>query len=146
MCEWNVLFEDNAAVIQADLGDNNERRQIDVPQKPGVYVVRVMSRNRPKSIQRMFAADRNGILHFGRTSNLKARIGSFLRGTRTGREHSAAMRYHSLRNEYEQHGYSLVQIGYQARTLNRAEKLEKKWFDMYANNFGELPPLDSRRG
>jgi hypothetical protein len=103
-------------------------------------------KNKTRPIQRIFRCDKDGILHIGRTKNLKARIGSFLRGTRTGNEHSEAMRYHRLRDEYMQYGYSLVQIGYRTLPLRKAKKLELEWFEKYSHDFGELPPLNSKYG
>ncbi len=146
MCEWNDLFREDLPVIKANLGDEIKKRRIDAPERSSMYVVRVISHNKPKSIRRIFKCDEDGILHLGCTKNLKKRIGSFLRGTRTGKEHSEAMRYCRLKCEYEQRGYSLVEIGYRVLALKKTKELELKWFDKYALAFGELPPLNSKRG
>jgi hypothetical protein len=149
MCEWNDLFQENSSVIKADLGGESEKGQINAPNKSGVYVVRVMSpkkKNKTKPIQRIFQPDKDGILHLGHTKNLKVRIRSFLRGTRTGKEHSEAMRYHRLKDKYKRYGYSLVQIGYLKLSLKKSKKLELEWFEKYSRDFGELPPLNSKCG
>ena len=114
-------------VIKADLGGESEKRWISTPDKSGVYVVRVMSpnkKNKTRPIQRIFQSDKDGILHLGPTKNLKARIRSFLGGTRTGKEHSEAMRYHRHKDEYKRYGYSLVQIGYIKLSLKKYKAIE----------------------
>jgi len=146
MCKWNDLFRENSKVIRIELGEKIARRYVKARKISGVYVVRSVSHNKPKSIRRMFDPDKNGILHLGRTANLKGRIHSFLRGTRTGKEHSEAMRYHRHKNEYKKRGYSSVQIGYKELPSRKAKTLELKRFDEYACAFGELPPLNSKRG
>jgi hypothetical protein len=146
MCKWNDLFQENSKVIRVILGQEITKGLVNAPTKPGVYIVRSVSHNKPKPMQRMFKCDEDGILHIGRTTNLKDRISSFIRGARNGKEHSEAMRYHGLKCEYEQRGYSSVQIGYLEFSLREAKEIELEWFDEYARIFGELPPLNSKRG
>jgi hypothetical protein len=146
MYEWDDLFRTKSKVIKANLGDKVKKKSVEAPEKSGIYVVRSISNNKPKLIRRIFKCDKDGILHIGYTKNLKGRIGSFLSGTETGKEHSEAMRYNRLKREYEQYGYSSVQIGYRKLPLRKAKKLELKWFDKYEHSFGELPPLNSKRG
>lgn len=144
MCDWNNLFQKKSQVVKATFGNEIERGSIDAPKNPGVYAVRRMSCNKPKLIQRMFKCDRDGILHFGCTANLKDRSSSFIRGARTGKEDSASMRFYHLKREYTKRGYSSVQIAYSEHELRKAQKIERCWFKKYKSLFGELPPLDRK--
>ncbi len=122
-----------------------------LPEKRGAYVIRCAPRGRPKSIRRAFDVDKTGVLCFGMTASsegLKGRLTIFYGAAGGGAAaHAEGQRYHCL--GYHQHGFCLQSL--QVRWVECATKKEAKeqelcWFDKYAMLFGELPPLNRRRG
>ena len=126
--------------------------RVDLPKRPGAYAVRCAPRDRPKVIGRAFRRDRMGILFFGSTTmcplGLKARLTTLCRALRGLKSpHAEARRYCEV--DYHQHGFPLdsLQIGWrQCQSAEQAKAQELCWFDKYFNEFGELPPLNRKRG
>jgi len=123
----------------------------DLPERPGLYAVRCAPKGQPKAIGRAFGVDRSGILCFGRTTGskgLRCRLKYFC-GTALGKKYSHAegQRYHELK--YDQRNFTLeyLQIGWKEfASGKKAEERELAWFDEYLEMFGELPPLNRKRG
>ena len=123
----------------------------DLSERPGVYAIRCAPKGCPKTIGRIFRVDQSGILCFGRTTGaegLRRRLRYFC-GAASGKKYSHAegQRYHELK--YGQRGFSLeyLQIGWKEFTSGeKAKEQELAWFDEYLEMFGELPPLNRKRG
>ena len=123
-----------------------------LPQLHGAYVVRYAPDGKPKSIARAFRADSQGILCFGRTKTradgLKGRLTALSRALQGRRiDHSEGFRYRQL--DYMHNGFpvSALQIAWlECASAGEAKHVELAWFDKYADEFGELPPLNRQRG
>jgi hypothetical protein len=121
-----------------------------LPEKPGTYAIRWVPGGKPQQIQRVFGLDQSGILCFGETGEtigLKKRLNGFYRAAEGKRvPHAEGERYYELK--YNK-GFPLgeLQIGYRVCTDGeRAKITEILWFDEYEKLFGELPPLNQRKG
>lgn len=123
----------------------------EIPPTPGVYAVRSMRGGKPRVIGRAFRKDKSGILCFGRAGEspgLRRRLRSFCRAE-SGKKvsHAEGKRYHRLC--YNTNGFPLKQlcIGWlPLRSEAEAHRRELAWFDEYECTFGELPPLNRKRG
>ena len=132
--EWESLRWENL----------NQENINKLPDKPGAYAVRILM----KKIPRIFKPDKLGILCFGQTGkNLRIRLRCFYRSADEGKQlHAEGIRYHKLRY-FKRLPLNKLQIGYKAcNNQDKAKKTEKKWFDDYSKNFGELPPLNRKEG
>ena len=123
----------------------------DLPENLGVYAVRCAPNGQPKTIGRAFGVDQSGILCFGRTTGskgLKSRLKYFCRAAAGKKSaHTEGQRYHELK--YNQRNFPLdcLQIGWKDFALvDDAKERELAWFDKYLEMFGELPPLNRKRG
>ena len=125
-------------------------RLSDLPDKPGAYAVRCAPEGKPKRIQRAFGPDDSGILCFGKTEEggLRTRLTNLCRALRGMRApHAEGRRYHDVK--YAGHGFPLdsLQIGWiVCASMAEAKAGELAWFDEYFEQFGELPPLNRKRG
>lgn len=123
----------------------------DFPENPGVYAVRCAPNGQPKSIGRAFGVDKSGILSFGRATGqqgLKSRLRYFCQAA-AGKEsaHAEGQRYHKLKYDRRNFPLDWLQIGWKVFDLaDDAKEKEIVWFDEYLEMFGELPPLNRRRG
>ena len=123
-----------------------------IPQQPGTYAVRCAPGGEPRVVCRAFGPDKSGILCFGRTTQttkgLRGRIGAFLRCSGgVGSGHAEGERYHQLR--YAEHGFRQgdLEVAWVAFSApDQAKRQELSWFDEYSDVFGELPPLNRKRG
>jgi hypothetical protein len=93
----------------------------------------------------------SGILCFGRTTKgeggLRGRLREFWRAT-GGKEapHAEGRRYCEL--NYNTRGFPRNALEIAWVTLERPDAVRKElaWFDEYVGDFGELPPLNRKRG
>jgi hypothetical protein len=119
-------------------------------EKPSAYAIRWAPRGKPQQIQRVFEPDQSGILCFGETGkSLRRRLNCFHRAA--GGEncpHAEGERYHRLNyNKNKRFPLGELQIGYRVCTDGKRAKItEILWFDEYEKLFGELPPLNQRKG
>jgi hypothetical protein len=123
----------------------------EIPHKTGAYVVRCAPNGSPRSVCRVFATDLSGILCFGRTTGqggLRGRLSKFWRATTGGKEvaHAEGRRYCEL--NYNTRGFPRSALEIAWVTLERPDAVRKElaWFDEYVGDFGELPPLNRKRG
>ena len=123
----------------------------DLTVKSGVYAVRCAPEGQPKAIGRAFGVDSSGILCFGRaigSKGLRSRLKYFCRAAAGKKSaHAEGQRYHELK--YNQRNFPLdwLQIGWKDFALvDDAKERELAWFDEYLEMFGELPPLNRKRG
>jgi len=144
MCEWDVL---NWTPFNDVSGNHNN-----VPETPGVYAIRSVRRGNPRVIGRAFGKDKSGILCFGRAGEgpgLRRRLRSFCRAA-SGKKvsHAEGKRYRALGyNSTDRYPLDSLRIAWLSlRSSDKAKARERRWFDQYAQKFGELPPLNRKRG
>jgi hypothetical protein len=120
-----------------------------LPKEPGAYAIRWAPRGKPQLIQRVFKEpDNSGILCFGMTGgSLKKRLKDFYLAAKGGnQQHIEGQRYCDI--GYANH-FPLreLQIWYRkCDGKEKAKKTELRWFKDYEHRFGELPPLNYRKG
>jgi len=126
--------------------------ELEIPNRPGAYAVRCSSKGTPIPIARVFRRDTSGILFFGSTAieaeGLRGRLKAFWRAVNgMAAPHAEGQRYHQA--EYDNRGFpqNALEIGWREFDAPPdAVAQELAWFDEYFCLFGELPPLNRRRG
>jgi len=111
-----------------------------------VYRVRVEINEKPIAIRRIGEIDREGILFFGETSNLKQRIYQLQRTFETGAYgHPEIALYKKVRRRLNKRlGYTGLQYSYQmAGNGSKAHILEARYIRNYFRKFCEPPPFNS---
>ena len=122
-----------------------------VPEKAGAYAIRCTANGTPRPVSRAFATDASGILCFGRSAEreagLRGRLTDLWRAT-AGKKapHAEGRRYYDL--NYSKRGFprNALEIAWVGLDRQSAERQELEWFDEYLDAFGELPPLNRKRG
>jgi hypothetical protein len=120
-----------------------------LPEKLGAYAIRWAPKGKPQPIQRIFGADDSGILCFGMTGRrtLRQRLGEFYGAAGGGNQpHIEGGRYHEI-------GYAnyfpLQELQIGCRVCNdemETKNTEIVWFNEYERFYGELPPLNYKKG
>jgi len=131
--------------------DNVFQENAEIPEKAGAYAIRCTGNGTPRPVSRAFATDTSGILCFGRTAQRKAglrgRLTDFWRAA-AGKKapHAEGKSYYDL--DYCNRGFPRngLEIAWVALDRQSAKRQELEWFDEYLAAFGELPPLNRKRG
>jgi len=126
----------------------NQENISKLPDKPGVYAIRIVMKGKPKKIPRIFRTDKLGILCFGQTGkSLRVRLRCFYRSANEGQQlHAEGISYYRL-CYFKRLQLNKLRIGYKTfNNQDKAKKTEEKWFDEYERRFGELPPLNRKKG
>lgn len=140
MAEWEKLN------WQA-FNDAAEKNFENLSRKPGVYAVRYVPKGRHKDVARVFGVDKCRILCFGMTTK-DLRYGLRASGrTASGQRvsHGEGETYH--RCDYNKRfPLDYLQFACKYCPAKKTKKKELDWFDEYEKIFGELPPLNRKRG
>ncbi|MFH1719542.1 MAG: hypothetical protein ABIF19_19495 [Planctomycetota bacterium] len=122
----------------------------DLPDKPGAYAIRIVMNGKAKKIPRVFDEDTSGILCFGMTQKLglKERIKRFYKAAHgESFQHAEGNRYNEL--GYDNARFSLRKLEFGSKVCEDeklAKEIELDWFGEYERIFGELPPLNRKKG
>ena len=121
-----------------------------LPEKPGAYAIRWAPRKQPQPIQRVFGPDQSGVLCFGETgekNGLRNRLNDFYHAAEgKNYAHAEGERYYKL-GYAEKFPLGELQIGYRiCADKKETKETETSWFNAYEVFFGELPPLNRRKG
>jgi hypothetical protein len=116
-----------------------------LPEVPGAYRVRVLDNSgRPTPLRRLNADDPDGILHIGKTGNLKYRAEQFQQGALTGNASQSG--YYFWRYRYAlAFPLGCLCVDYVVTASEQdARNLEKQLHEDYWFRFLDLPPLDGQ--
>ncbi len=115
-----------------------------VPAKPGIYKIYWYKKGIPQTIKRIAGIDESGLLYIGKTDGtLKDRLNQFrLNAFKGSSNHSGALKYkkYSVLNILIKPDeiFAVWEVVTNESPLDR----EKRELKIYAEKFGEVPPLN----
>ena len=114
------------------------------PAVPAVYKILPPKAKWEKGIPRFLGTDKERILFYGQTGNLRDRLGALLRGMDHENGHAEGNLIRILRREIPRFGLTEVLFSYrEVASKEEAKDDEERLIKQYVRRFGEVPPINS---
>ncbi len=126
----------------------NSKDHLEVKGKPGVYRIRAFTEDgEPLTLNRVRGADREGILHIGKSKNLGTRIRMFRQAAEGLKaSHHAGCEFHNWQYQNLIPRDRLRFDYFKTSTESEALRLERLLHEQYRSLFLDRPPLDGTSG
>ncbi|VVB91817.1 Uncharacterised protein [uncultured archaeon] len=118
----------------------------DVPDKPGLYKIRIIRNGNPYPTQRILKEDDKGVIYIGSDDyNIKARLKNFLNALDKGKNHIAGDRLHDWREDRKiNFENSDIQYIYKTTLNHNSKDEERKELINYESDYGQFPSLNRK--
>ncbi len=117
-----------------------------VPNKPGLYKIRIIRNGKPYPTQRILKEDEKGVIYIGSDDyDIKGRLNNLLNALDKGKNHIAGDRLHDWREDGKiNFDNGDIQYIYKMTPNNDPKDEERKELINYESEYGQFPSLNRK--